>query len=78
MKNPYEILTLNIYEMVGASPDPLTDTLVDSVQILPHQSTSWDMGTEIFPIGTHSIYSVWTDRIGNVSDPSQVISFEVQ
>ncbi len=78
MKNPYEILTLGIYEMIGGSPDPQNDTLIDSVQILPHLSTNWDMGSENFSIGNHSIYSVWTDRLGNVSCPSQVISFEVQ
>jgi hypothetical protein len=78
MKNPYEQLEIEIYEMVGANPDPSNDILIDSAQVLPHVSTSWNMGDHIFAVGNHSIYSVWTDRLGNVSDPSQVISFEVQ
>lgn len=78
MKNPYEDLKIEIYEMLGTNPDPQNDTLIDSAQVLPHVSTSWDMGSHTFAVGNHSIYSVWTDRLGNVSDPSQVISFEVQ
>lgn len=62
-----------VYEMLGASPNPSSDTLIDVDYSV--ETGVYSLGSKVFPVGSHNIYAIAYDAAGNESSYSIVTPF---
>ncbi len=72
-----DIITVKYYLMTGSKPDTEVDTYIGYSEVHPDSSLAHSAIVTL-PAGTHNLYAIAIDRLGNVSRNSRPVQFEVQ